>query len=108
MIEQPAIAVRTSGYFWKIHDLNTAADAGDFAHITKKINGSLTGEAERETYWLLAKALLAVPAPPKGVAPGPTPGQVKVTTTPGKAPGSVPPGTIDGVMDPLRGTPSNG
>ena len=41
---------------WKIHDLNAAADAGDFAHITKKINGSLTGEAERETYWLLATA----------------------------------------------------
>ena len=101
MIEQPAIATRTAGYFWKIHDLNAAADAGDFAHITKKINGALTGEAEREQYWLLAKALLAVPAAPKGVAPGPAPGQVKVATTPGKAPGSVPPGTVDGVNDPL-------
>jgi hypothetical protein len=101
MIEQPQIAARTAGYFWKIHDLNTAADAGDFAHITKKINGSLTGEAEREQYWLLAKALLAVPGPSKGVAPGPAPNQVKVVTTPGRAPGSVAPTSLDGVNDPL-------
>jgi putative chitinase len=103
MIEQPAIAVRTSGYFWKIHDLNAAADAGDFAHITRKINGSLTGETERETYWLLAKSLLAVAPPRNDFKPGPTPGQVKVSTTPGNAPGSVLPGTIDGVMNPLAG-----
>jgi putative chitinase len=98
MIEQPNIAARTSGYFWKVHDLNAAADAGDFAHITKKINGALTGEAEREKYWVLAKAILTVPGVIKGTPPGPAPGQVKVLTTPGKPPGSVPPGTIDGVM----------
>jgi putative chitinase len=97
MIEQPAIAARTAGYFWKIHDLNAAADAGDFAHITKRINGALTGEAEREAYWIQAKALLAVAPPRNDFKPGPTPGQVKVSTTPGNAPGSVKPGTIDGV-----------
>ncbi len=101
MIEQPAVAARSSGYFWKIHDLNAAADAGDFAHITRKINGALTGEAEREAYWTLAKAILAVPAAPKGVAPGPAPDQVKVSTTPGAAPGSVAPTSSDGVNDPI-------
>ena len=101
MIEQPAIAARTSGYFWKIHDLNAAADAGDFAHITKKINGALTGEAEREQYWILAKALLAVAPPRNDFMPGPAPGQMKVQTTKGNAPGPVKPGTIDGVMNPL-------
>ena len=103
MIEQPSIAVRTAGYFWKIHDLNAAADACDFAHITKKINGALTGEAEREQYWMLARQLLAVPAMVKGTAPGPAPNQVKVSTTPGNKPGPVPKGTIDGVMNPLAG-----
>jgi putative chitinase len=101
MIEQPPIAVRASGYFWKIHDLNAAADAGDFAHITRKINGALTGEAELEQYWVAAKALLAVAPPRNDFKPGPTPGQVKVSTTPGNRPGSVPVGTIDGVMNPL-------
>ena len=101
MIEQPSIAVRTAGYFWKIHDLNAAADAGDFAHITKKINGALTGETEREAYWVQAKALLAVAPPRNDFKPGPTPGQVKVSTTPGNKPGPVPVGTIDGVMNPL-------
>jgi putative chitinase len=107
MIEQPSIAARSAGYFWKIHDLNAAADAGDFAHITKKINGALTGEAERETYWAAAKAILAVPAAPKGPPPGPAADQpAKVATTPGKAPGPVPLGTIDGVDDPLAGVSS--
>ena len=103
MIEQPAIAVRTSGYFWKIHDLNTAADAGDFAHITKKINGALTGEADRVKYWTEAKLLLAVPAAVKGRAPiaGPQPTVLK--TTLGVKPGPVPTGTLDGVMNPLAG-----
>jgi len=104
MIEQPAIACRTAGYFWKIHDLNMAADVGDFAHITKKINGALTGEAEREHYWALAKAILAVPQMVKGPPPGPAPGQpTKVKTTPGKLPGPVPAGTVDGVSDPKAG-----
>ena len=89
LIEQPQIAARTAGYFWKLHDLNAAADAGDFAHITKKINGALTGEAEREVYWNQAKALLAVAKPRNDFMPGPVPGQVKVKTTPGKLPGSV-------------------
>jgi len=103
MIEQPAIACRTAGYFWKIHDLNAAADAGDFAHITKKINGALTGEEERVAYWEAAKVLLAVPAVVKGTPPGPAPNQVKVSTTPGNRSGPVPKGTIDGVMNPLAG-----
>jgi putative chitinase len=107
LIEQPQIAARTAGYFWKLHDLNAAADAGDFAHITKKINGALTGEAEREVYWNQAKALLAVAKPRNDFMPGPVPGQVKVKTTPGKLPGPVPLNTLDGIMTPRMGI-SNG
>jgi putative chitinase len=107
LIEQPQIAARTAGYFWKLHDLNAAADAGDFAHITKKINGALTGEAEREVYWNQAKALLAVAPPRNDFMPGPVPGQVKVKTTPGKLPGPVPLNTLDGIMTPRMGI-SNG
>jgi putative chitinase len=103
LIEQPAIAARTAAYFWKLHDLNTAADDGDFAYVTKRINGHMTGEADREQYWVLAKALLAVPAAIKGTAPGPVPNQVKVSTTLGNRPGPVPAGTIDGVMNPAAG-----
>ncbi len=119
MIEQPAVDVRTAGYFWKLHDLNAAADAGDavdFEHITKKINGALTGEADRVKYWEAAKALLAVPAAQKGTAPGPALGDTtgnfedkRVKTTLGNRPGPVPKGTIDGRADPLSAgyLPSN-
>ncbi len=116
MIEQPSIACRVAGYFWKIHDLNAAADAGDFAYITKKINGHLEGEAEREANWEKAKKILAVPAAQKGTPPGPVLGDKtgnfedkRVKTTLGNRPGPVPKGTIDGRADPLSGDylPSN-
>jgi hypothetical protein len=96
LVEQPNVACRVAGYFWKLHDLNDAADAGDFKYITRKINGGLTGEAEREAYWEAAKALLAVPAAAKGPAPSPGP-QPTMKSTPGPAPGPVPFGTIDGL-----------
>ena len=103
MILQPNIAARTSCYFWKLHDLNAAADQEDFAYITKKINGALEGEAARLGYYTAAKALLNEPAVARGFLPGAAADQVKVLTTPGPRPGSVPPGTIDGVMNPLAG-----
>ena len=99
LVEQPNVACRVAGYFWKLHDLNDAADAGDFKYITRKINGGLTGEAEREAYWEAAKALLAVPAAAKGPAPAPGP-QPTMKSTPGAKPGPVPFGTLDGLQTP--------
>lgn len=99
LVEQPNIACRVAGYFWKIHDLNDAADAGDFAYITKKINGALTAEAEREAYYKAALTMLGMPGPAKGRAPAPGP-QPTMKSTPGPAPGPVPFGTQDGVDTP--------
>lgn len=51
-IEQQVIAARTAGFFWKQHDLNAAADAGDFDYTTKAINGhAMEGAAERNALW---------------------------------------------------------
>lgn len=88
IIEQPNVMARTAAYFWKIHDLNTAADEGDFAYITKKINGAMTGEADRLAYY--EKALAVLSAPPafrKGNPPPTGDFTPKPPQSPGQAPG---------------------
>ena len=52
----PANAARSSGWFWRdFKHLNPLADAGDFRGITEKINGGLTGYADRLAYFDIAK-----------------------------------------------------
>lgn len=51
-IEQPTVAARTAGFFWVQNDLNAAADAGDFDHTTRKVNGSaMLGADDRRVLW---------------------------------------------------------
>lgn len=99
MIEQPAIAARAAGYFWQQHNLNEAADAGDFAAITKHINPAMEGLVDRTAYYVKALELLKAPAPKRGPLPGPGPQQI-VKPSPGIAPGPVPLGTQDGLHTP--------
>lgn len=101
LIEQPNVMARTAGYFWKIHDLNAAADEGDFDYITKKINGGMTGAADRKDAYDRALAQLnAPPAFRKGTPPSTGDFSPRVATSPGPAPGPVAPGTLDGLHTP--------
>lgn len=103
LIEQPAIAARTSCYFWQIHGLNAAADAGDLDAMTRRINGALTGIADRRAFYATACAQLALPPPfVKGPAPGPGPAVVRPSLSPGAMPGPVALGTRDGLDTPGR------
>ncbi len=56
---QPDMAALSAAWFWEIRGLNELADAGDFATITRRINGALTGQAGRFALWNGAKAALA-------------------------------------------------
>ena len=47
----PVNAARSAAWFWKEHGCNELADAGDFLATTKKINGGVNGQADREA-WL--------------------------------------------------------
>lgn len=63
-IEQQLTAARTAGFFWKQNDLNAAADAGDFDHTTRRVNGSaMRGAAERKALWQKLVTVLGVPSP---------------------------------------------
>lgn len=58
----PEFAFQIAGLFWKTRRLNELADAQDFTTITKRINGGLTGLAEREKYYETAKKVFGIAA----------------------------------------------
>ena len=55
LLETPENACRSAAWWWKNHGLNELADAGDFEHITRRINGGLNGEADRLALYSAAK-----------------------------------------------------
>jgi predicted chitinase len=57
---QPEYAFQIAGLFWSLRGLNKLADAEDFPTITRRINGGLTGLAERERYYETAKKALGI------------------------------------------------
>lgn len=59
-LAEPVLAARSAAWFWHTHRLNALADAGDFAAITRKINGGLNGLADRVARWEAGKAALDV------------------------------------------------
>lgn len=60
LLEQPAHAAESAAWWWKTHGLNALADADRFSDITRRINGGLNGDAEREALWKQAKEALGV------------------------------------------------
>jgi len=59
LLELPALAARSAGWFWSTHGCNELADAGNFQKLTRRINGGLNGLADREAFWGRAKEQLA-------------------------------------------------
>jgi putative chitinase len=58
----PEYAFQIAGLFWSLRGLNKLADAEDFTTITRRINGGLTGLAERQSYYETAKKALVFAA----------------------------------------------
>jgi len=59
LVEQPEAAALVAGWFWQSNGLNELAESGQFAKITRTINGGLTGHAERVALRDLAAKVLA-------------------------------------------------
>lgn len=55
-----AVGFRVAGAYWKLNGCNELADAGSFRTITRRINGGLAGQAQREVYHLKALVVLNV------------------------------------------------
>lgn len=54
----PNDAISSAVWFWQTHHLNDPADGGNFAAITKTINGGFNGEAQRVALYNKALNLL--------------------------------------------------
>ncbi len=63
---EPHVASKIAAWFWHDKKLNTLAENFDFDTITRKINGGLTGKADRDVRYI--RALKALGVTHKGVA----------------------------------------
>lgn len=59
LLEQPQHAAMSAAWFWSTNGLNTLADQGQFAKITRRINGALTGQDDRQALYDKALKVLA-------------------------------------------------
>lgn len=59
LLEQPQHAAMSAAWFWSTRGLNTLADQKDFAKITRRINGGLTGQDDRLALYDRALKVLA-------------------------------------------------
>jgi putative chitinase len=103
----PEDALRVACGFWKWKNVNAACDEGDFAKVTRLVNGGLIGQPDREA-WLakIRKVLKPAPAvkpndsaPPAKEAAKPTKEEIRKVQQALRARGftSV---TVDGVIGP--------
>jgi len=59
LLELPQHAAMSAAWFWSTNGLNTLADQGQFAKITRRINGGLTGQDDRQALYDKALKVLA-------------------------------------------------
>lgn len=59
LLELPQHASMSAAWFWATHGLNTLADQGQFEKITRRINGGLTGQDDRQALYDKALKVLA-------------------------------------------------
>lgn len=58
ILKQPACAVESACWFWKLKGLNQIADRDDILTITKKINGWTNGLQDRKMYYQLCNKFI--------------------------------------------------
>lgn len=59
LLEGAEQAARSAAWFWAANGLNALADQGDFAAITRRINGGTNGAAERLAFYRTAESVFA-------------------------------------------------
>lgn len=60
LLQGDALAARSAGWYWQSKGLNALADAGDFAALTRRINGGLNGLDDRKERWNRARRALGL------------------------------------------------
>jgi putative chitinase len=60
LLEQPANAALSAGWYWFNNKLSAIATAGDFVTLTRRINGGTNGLADRQALYDAAKTALGI------------------------------------------------
>lgn len=60
LLEQPDHAAMSAGWFWWNNKLSAIAIAGQFTTLTERINGGLTGLADRQNLYNAARKTLGI------------------------------------------------
>jgi putative chitinase len=60
LADDPLLAARSAGWYWRSRDLNGYADRGDITGCTRVINGGRNGLPDRIRYWDRARAVLGL------------------------------------------------
>lgn len=55
LLETPEAAAQSAAWFWAANSLNDLADHGNFAAITRRINGGTNGAEERLAFYQVAQ-----------------------------------------------------
>ena len=63
LLERPDWAALSAALYWRTRRLNRWADSGDFAELTRRINGGHNGLAHRQHLYVAALAALTTPTP---------------------------------------------
>lgn len=63
LLERPDWAALSAALYWRTRRLNRWADSGDFAELTRRINGGHNGLAHRQHLYVAALAALTAPTP---------------------------------------------
>lgn len=57
-LERPEEAALSAAWYWKSRKINEAADAGDFAEVTRRVNSALLHISRRKEYYVKALHVL--------------------------------------------------
>ncbi|CAB3746297.1 chitinase [Burkholderia puraquae] len=59
-LEHEPLAARSAAWWWARHGCNAIADSGDFALLTRRINGGVNGLEDRMRRWAIAKKVMCL------------------------------------------------
>src|SRR5262249_46462948 len=59
-LEHELLAARSAAWWWERHGCNALADSGDFALLTRRINGGVNGLEDRMRRWAIAKNVMCL------------------------------------------------
>lgn len=57
-LAEPAVAAQVAGWYWATNGCNALADAGDYAGITRRINGGMNGWDDRVRWLAKVRSIL--------------------------------------------------